>query len=700
MKANYVREEEGMVEFYDELELGVPNYSYNTDGRINGNLLEFKLYFSNLNDHKSQLLRYLDSYNAGAVKIPEYCYLISINERRYHKYRVVSNSEFTSKYTYKAENKKTNFELIEETEGMWKSPIDFKVQLLNQDTYVKGIINEYSIVSYNNRLCLEQSKIKNKEQVKNELISPKSLFIHPFDWEKQIKIEEKDKSDIGWLHFNMNLLGPSLLKKQLGAFFTPERYVRVATEYVRKAINLIKNHYGENRDYIILDRCAGTGNLEKFLTDDELSHCVLNTYDYTEWTTLKGLYDGRVRMIIPPTHESRDNEGLLRVGDALSEDFINYEPLKCLINDKNTSVILLENPPFVDIFSNKEGGVKSISMSSSYIREQMSGKERTDLGNQFIWAAFNYYLRDHYDFAIIFSPIKYWKSQHIVDKKFIEGYLCNKQHFNTGMSTVSLIFWQNIEEVNMELNFQSDNGDRCVKKVFSPISTLRIAAETDTPMCYVQARNFNFSSPRLTARIVNKKDGNEGSPCDESNIVNLLPLFCLGRNSWAESGDNGRDYTIMDTYYKTADGGVEYQKDEDFLKSTFIFSMLTNWNQAISGNDIKNEVCLGQNTRADNLFVKLKLNNEDLSLYNQWIKILNIARLKEEYIDSFTYGLYQIEKDINIKVESGSINKKREPIMVHKYSDLNSEISNLKEMLKDYYKDNIHDKLLAYGLLK
>jgi hypothetical protein len=171
-----------------------------------------------------------------------------------------------------------------------------------------------------------------------------------------------------------DLLGPSLLKK-IGAFFTPEKYMRISTGYVRKAISLIKEKYGEDRDYIILDRCSDTGNLEKFFNDEELSHCVLNTYDYTEWTTLKGLYDGRVRMIIQPTHDSRDSQGLLKVGDALSEDFINYSPLNEIIKNKNISVIILENPPFVDIFSNKEGGVKSTSMSSSYIREKMTGRE-------------------------------------------------------------------------------------------------------------------------------------------------------------------------------------------------------------------------------------------------------------------------------------------------------------------------------------
>ena len=79
MKREYVREEEGMVEFYDELGLGVPDYSFIPDGRINGNLLEFKTHFYDLNEHKGQLLRYLDSYNAGAADIPEYAYLISIN---------------------------------------------------------------------------------------------------------------------------------------------------------------------------------------------------------------------------------------------------------------------------------------------------------------------------------------------------------------------------------------------------------------------------------------------------------------------------------------------------------------------------------------------------------------------------------------------------------------------------------------------
>ena len=90
---------------------------------------------------------------------------------------------------------------------------------------------------------------------------------------------------------------------------------------VRNAIKKVP----KGNDYIILDRCAGTGNLERFLHSEELAHCVLNTYDYTEWTTLKGLYDERVKMIIPPTRQHMDfNKGLLTDGDALSEEFYNF----------------------------------------------------------------------------------------------------------------------------------------------------------------------------------------------------------------------------------------------------------------------------------------------------------------------------------------------------------------------------------------
>ena len=72
--------------------------------------------------------------------------------------------------------------------------------------------------------------------------------------------------------------------------------------------------------------------------------------------------------------------------------------------------------------------------------------------------------------------------------------------------------------------------------------------------------------------------------------------------------------------------------------------MLTNWNHAISDENVRNEVCLGQNTRSDALFADLILSNEDLSLYNQWIKILNIAKSKQEFIKNTHMDFIKLKK--------------------------------------------------------
>ena len=317
--SSYKSEIEGMIAFWNEIGLE-PDYELNTDGRYSGNLIEFKLVFQDTHKHKEQIARYIRAYNSCALPIPKYGYLISLNEHTYIKIDNETGQEIQS--------------------GNWDKPSDFLFEFLSQNEFIKGWVDEYSIVAYNNKLCKEYPKnIKTKEDVKNEFINPQFLNIQPFDWEKQIAIENADNVNIGWLHFNMNMLGPYLLKKQLGAFFTPEQYVKVATSMVREAISRVPI----GNDYIIFDRCAGTGNLERFLRADELSHCVLNTYDYTEWTTLKGLYDGRVKMIIPPTRKNIDfNNGLLTDGDALSKDFfiqgLKYMQTTNLIFKVNCSI--------------------------------------------------------------------------------------------------------------------------------------------------------------------------------------------------------------------------------------------------------------------------------------------------------------------------------------------------------------------------
>lgn len=697
MKQKYSSEIEGMIDFWSEMNI-TPDYDLNTDGRYKGNLIEFKLVFTDLFAHKEQIKRYICAYNSAALPIPKFSYLISINERKFYKFDNETNTEIAS--------------------GQWNNPSDFINEFYTQDEYIKGWIDELSIVAYNNKLCTDFKKnIKTKEDIKNEFINPKLLTIKPFDWFTQIKLEEADSNNIGWLHFNMNMLGPSLLKKQLGAFFTPDKYVKIATEMVREAIKRVP----DGNDYIIFDRCAGTGNLERFLHQDELSHCVLNTIDYTEWTTLKGLYDGRVKMIIPPSRKGIDiNTGLLTNGDALSEEFYNFclhvgqmsifdqpfeeesQNLANWLKQENMTIIMLENPPFVEPQGGAAQGKQTFEIKDAYLYKEM-GKYKfdkknvnRDSANLFIWSAFKYFLHKPNDSYILFSPIKYWKSQHIIDKKFIRGYLCNRKNFNATEGGISLIEWSNTDEKNETLLIQSDLGDRLIKKHFNNPSNLLKNTNNNKPICWL----FNLSN---IPKPDNGKLVNELNPSyikvqkpyglAEDNILEMIPL-------WAANCYECADYTEVEVVMKSSDKGNLYTGDEEFLKKCFIWGGITRNNQCVSTSNMKNEYCFLQGTRADKILTKFNLDAKDTELINQWNKVLSIAKKEVEFNSKFNYGLKQIDSEINLMIPSDTLNKKGEVIMVRKYLDLNEEIGLLKSLTKKYYTEEIKPKLFEFELLK
>ena len=698
MLGKYNSEIEGMIDFWNEIGLE-PDYELNTDGRYNGNLIEFKLIFQDLKKHKEQIRRYVRAYNSSALPIPKYSYLISINE---HKYIKIDNE--------------TGNELFY---GDYVDAMDFKEEFLSQNEYIKGWIDEYSIRSYNNKICKEYKRFfKSKEDVKREFMNPNYLNIKPFDWDKQLNIEESDNDSIGWLHFNMNLLGPSLLQKQLGAFFTPDQYVKISTEMVREAIKRVP----EGNDYIILDRCAGTGNLERFLTGEELSHCVLNTYDYTEWTTLKGLYEGRVKMIIPPTHQSIDyKNGLLMQGDALSEEFFKFcfgskkiamfddeyqhqsKLLSSWLKDEKMTIIMLENPPFVEPQGGANQGKATFTIKDKYLYKVMA-KEKFDTKNVnrasenlFIWSAFKFFLKQPTDSYILFSPIKYWKSQHVIDKKFIRGYICNREKFNASEGGVLLIEWANEDAHNDKLDVSSDLGKRQIKKIKNnPSILLKDSALFEEPIAWL----FNLSNiPKNdNGKIVNivsdsYRKVQKSYKLASDNILSQLPL-------WVANCYEYKDYTEKEVIMKTGDLYDAYLKDQRFLIDAFVWATLSDKNKCISNETVTNQFCILQNTKCDKILKKLKLSKENKNLINKWNELLTLAKATDEFNDNWTYGLLQIEKEINIKVGSGTYNKKGQEIMRPKYRKLDEHINVFKGELKSYYDKVLKPKLFEYELLK
>ena len=678
MKKQYNTEIEWMIDFYTELGLeNKVDYECNTDGRLKGCLNEFKLNFTDLLWHKKQVERYLKAYNSVAKEIPKKTLLIDINNNKYIEWNVKTTKEGVS---VSWSNEQIH----------WETPVELE-KYFNLENYCKGWIDEQSIISYNNLFCENNNKkTTSKDEVKKELINPQLLNIFSFNWSGQIDKEKNVRKDNNWLTFNMNMLGSDRLKKQLGAFFTPDKYIKISTRYLRNAIKNIP----ENMDYVIVDRCAWTGNLEKFLTEEELNHCILNTIDYTEWTTLKGLYEWRVKYIIPHTSESRNDEnGLMKDWDALQKDF--YDKLLPLLEGKY--IIMLENPPFADVGWKSWGHNKD--KEKAYINKKMLEKVGWNLCNelwhQFIWSAWEYIKPNEY---ILFSPIKYWKLYELTNKEFIEGSLCNSEFFNApNPFSISLIHWNNVKNDSDEIivNIEDTNDNIKIKKCKKKFSYDKTKYNS-IPIARYRAESFMLGS--VNEHLSNDDNWTtiweRSKPFYKENILEILPLFCAKQKYHYYD-----DWTEKLIIFNSLDWNWKYLKDIQFKNNCFLYSCLTEKNKCISKLNLKNELCLLQNTIADTFLTE---DMKEHNLIKLWKDILNEIKKdnKVEYNEDYKYWLYQIQKEINIKIESWSFTKSWDPIMKLKYPTLDEKLKRLKEWLKIFYKKNIEPKLFEYELLK
>ena len=236
-------------------------------------------------------------------------------------------------------------------------------------------------------------------------------YIYPYNGESNVRF-----------NYLMDRLNDTLQKKNLGAFYTHVLYAKKSAELVREAIKCVP----DGNDYIIFFFFVGTGNLESALNDDELSHCIVSTIEYYEYKVLQELYGAKVRHIIPPVETGATfNAGLVTGADALSEDYIYNPIIRKYVDDEHCTVILFENPPYVETTSaeyqrNKQAK-KSSTWKNSYVvqkmKKEVGGTVSNDLGNAFIWSAFKYYLREDTDSYIVYSPVKYWKAQHLVNEE-------------------------------------------------------------------------------------------------------------------------------------------------------------------------------------------------------------------------------------------------------------------------------------------
>jgi hypothetical protein len=177
-----------------------------------------------------------------------------------------------------------------------------------------------------------------------------------------------------------------------------------------------------------------------------------------------------------------------------------------------------------------------------------------------------------------------------------------------------------------------------------------------------------------------------------------LPLFVTCRypatKQWWERGVVNR----------CADNGDNFSQDAEFLKACLIYTSLSRHNKCLSFNgsdgvQYRNELCFDTGTVASAELAKCKLTAVEQALIDQWHKVLAGAEKTAKYDPQKTYGLYQIDVELNTmyKVPKANTSKME---TVFDYPELNGDIKTLKALLARYHADVITPKLWSYGLLK
>lgn len=735
----YFTEKEGQIDFFDKFAIDWKNNPVlvdNTDGVWKGNILEFKLNISNINKVLFQTIKYLSKMRIKGESIPYNIILVSLNDWIAYVFNSKDYFDDIHKVYYGAASKNNESFIARTTpEKIDYSSQDGAFDLLahlREEKYTPIDLDENCIVGWAERYYRENPKATKGDFLGDDDSSSKTLGeIREPRYFKGLINPYKKKSNEKFKYL-MDKLNDRLNKKDLGAFYTPIPYCKKAKELVELAIKRVP----KDNDYIILDRCAGTGNLESVLNDEQLSHCILSTFEYYEYKVLCERLGEKVRSIIPPIEmEDTYDRGFVKCADAMSKDYLDNIIIKKYIDDPKCTIILLENPPYRDDTSGMTGIQSGGKKVKSYVLEQMKNDGITktnELANRFIWSAFKYYLRQPTDSYIVFSPIKYWKIDKLINKHYSKGFLFNKKYFHASPSAIACILWENIDEQINEITLEALDIDDDLAIYTDDMEAIRVNNEItkifdkkvgehnkipyacktdgnyeqnndgsfydDEILGYFVGRGFGISNPNLNFNLVRIRfSDNHGFYVTKNNyyqkmIIISIKHYLMFCRDWKET-----EFICCST-----DQGFNYEKDEELLKRAFIFGCLDYYNKCksqellLDGKTIviKNELCFDEGTVASEKLKHLNLNRDEKQLLDLYERLLNEAKKVSEYNSKFTYGLYQISDDLNTYYKDENDNK------VYHHPELNSYLEALRKKTDAYFNKYIRDKLFDYELIK
>lgn len=760
----YKTEREGQIEFFDNY--GIPYIDDasvlvdNTDGVYNGNIIEFKLSINNLNRVLFQAIKYLSKMRIKGESVPATILLVDLNSTTVYAYKSEDyRDEIQKVYTGAASKNNEGF-----VAGKYDQKLDYSnmvesaevkkllkgKKVCPDEMYMPIDIDEGCIVGWAERYYREKPSASKGDflgddtgtavKVTGEIRDPRHFkgLINPYTG----KSNEKFK-------YLMDCLNDRLSKKDLGAFYTPVAYAKKAAELVQMAVDRVP----DGNDYIILDRCAGTGNLEAALiglTDKNgnelIEHCVVSTYEYYEYKVLSERIGDKVRDIIPPSEANVVYEnGKVANADAMSKEFIENPLIKRYVDDDKCTIILFENPPYRDASAANKTKESNSATKQSFVANEMAKKKNSfvntntstvrDLTNQFVWSSVEYYLRKPTDSYVLFSPVKWWKSCGIVSLTMAEGFIFNRRLFHASESAITCCLWINIPDdktnkiklTGYETTCFDSSTDITISKCYKTLSEYYqkkvygletvVFCESDGTetkgrrcdgksyysdeiICYLTPKGFTLDANNNNLVRMTHYN-NRGTYATKSNYLSMLPLFVAKeypRDKFYEKGEGC-------VYFTTSDGGDTYTHDAEFLKSCLLYTCLSNQNKCLSfngsdGRYYRNELCFDAtngDTVASADLAKMTLDADEVGLVSLWNNILDEAKKTENYDSRLTYGIYQITKELNTSKTIGTGKSKK---TVYDYPVLNGYLDTLRTMLKAYCKSHITEKMFKYELLK
>ena len=186
----------------------------------------------------------------------------------------------------------------------------------------------------------------------------------------------------------------------------------------------------------------------------------------------------------------------------------------------------------------------------------------------------------------------------------------------------------------------------------------------------------------------------------------------------------------MSMVMKSGDKEKEFKKDvadgklDAFLCKCLIWTCFTHYAhmRSLNGSDGRlylNELCFDGDTLAAKKLQEFKdagytLTKEEEELFTDWDIILKRVSQKfsdgsyrypynketgDGYNPEFKYGLYQIDEEVNFKIESAP-DKNGKTRMIFADGDLNNMIKAFKKKVREYYINNLVETLYEYEFLK